>query len=72
MKVLGSFFLVLFSLQISAQEIAMADQMRESGKIYVVVSVLLIILLGILFYLVSLDRKLKRMEQDMQEQSSDK
>ena len=40
----------------------MADVMRSNGKIYVVVTVCLIILFGLLVYLVSLDRKISRIE----------
>jgi CcmD family protein len=40
----------------------MADGMRSSGKIYVVVAVLLIILAGLIFYVVQLDRRITRVE----------
>jgi hypothetical protein len=40
----------------------MADIMRANGKIYVVVAVLLTILLGLLFYVYRLDRKISRLE----------
>ena len=39
----------------------MADLMRSNGKIYVVVTVLLIILAGIFIYLFQLDRKISRL-----------
>jgi CcmD family protein len=42
----------------------MAELMRSNGKIYVVVAVLLIILAGIFFYLVNLDRKISRLEKN--------
>jgi CcmD family protein len=51
-----------------ALEIEMADQMRADGKIYVVVGVLLIILVGLLLYLVSIDRKLKRLEKEVEQE----
>lgn len=38
---------------------------RESGKIYVVVAVILLILLVIVFYLVIQDRKLAKMEKQL-------
>jgi len=38
------------------------DFMRETGKIYVVVATLLVIFLGIVGYLVRLERKLTRLE----------
>jgi predicted negative regulator of RcsB-dependent stress response len=40
----------------------MADAMRSNGKIYVVVVVLIIILMGLFGYLVNTDRKISRME----------
>ena len=42
----------------------MADAMRSNGKIYVVVTVLLIILAGLFIYLIQLDRKISRMEKN--------
>ena len=38
------------------------DFFRSTGKIYVVVGVLLIIFIGIIIYLISLDRKISRLE----------
>jgi CcmD family protein len=38
--------------------------MRSNGKIYVVVAVVLIILIGLLLYLVRLDRKISRLEKE--------
>lgn len=43
--------------------IEMADQMRADGKIYVVVAVLVIILLGLLLYIFRLDRQVAQLEQ---------
>lgn len=48
----------------SVQRIEMADQLRASGKIYVVVAVVVIILLGLILYVVRLDRKISRLEKD--------
>ena len=42
----------------------MADAMRSNGKIYVVVAVLLIVLAGLFLFLISLDRKLNRLEKN--------
>jgi hypothetical protein len=41
---------------------AMADTLRAEGKIYVVVLVLATIFAGIIVYLVRLDRKIKKLE----------
>jgi len=60
-------FLMMFFVRQSlfAQNgVAMADEMRSNGKIYVVVAVLLLIFLGIIIYLVRLDRKLTRLEKN--------
>jgi len=46
------------------EKVQMAEVMRSSGKIYVVVAVLMVILAGLFFYLLQLDRKLKRLEKD--------
>ena len=45
-----------------AQDVEMADVMRSNGKIYVVVGVVAVVLLGLLFYVVTLDRKVSRLE----------
>ena len=42
----------------------MATTMRSNGKIYVVVTVLVIILLGIFLYLIRLDRKIGKLEKE--------
>ena len=65
MKKIAFTFLMLFvTLNIFAQgdTVEMANVMRNDGKIYVVVAVILIILLGLLFYLFALDRRLKMLE----------
>ena len=41
-----------------------AFSMRSNGKIYVVVSVILIIFTGIILYLIRLDRKITRLEKE--------
>ncbi|WP_246010735.1 CcmD family protein [Hymenobacter perfusus] len=45
----------------------MADALRQSGKIYVVVAVITVVLAGLLFFLISLDRKLTRLEKEVRE-----
>lgn len=39
-----------------------ADFMRSTGKIYVVVAVIIAILIGIFIYLIRMDRKLTKLE----------
>lgn len=38
--------------------------MRSNGRIYVVVAVLVCILIGLLIYLIRLDRKMRRLERE--------
>jgi hypothetical protein len=72
-NILRLFFLIfslLTTLLIRAQDSLhkekpqMADAMRSNGKIYVVVAVLLIVLAGLFLFLISLDRKLSRLEKN--------
>jgi len=42
----------------------MADVMRSNGKIYIVVAVCLTILIGLFLYVVSIDRKISRIEKE--------
>ena len=51
--------------QDQTENIEMADVLRISGKIYVVVLVLSIIFLGITIYLISINRKLTRLEKEI-------
>lgn len=46
------------------------DFMRETGKIYVVVGVILIIFSGIIVYLIRLDRKLTKLEHHINEEKN--
>ncbi|MFC5270512.1 CcmD family protein [Adhaeribacter terreus] len=43
-------------------EIEMADKLRADGKIYVVVAVLTVMLIGLLIFLFMIDRKIGRLE----------
>jgi CcmD family protein len=61
-RILLSFFLVVCNYVLFAQE--MATEMRSNGKIYVVVAVLVTIFVGILLYLIRLDRKLTKLERE--------
>jgi CcmD family protein len=50
--------------QDTAKPVEMADKFRADGKIYVVVAVVLIILLGLIWYVARLDRKISRYEKN--------
>lgn len=57
--------LVLSNLAVFAQQpanVEMADEMRSSGKIYVVIATIAIIFVGLAIYLFSIDRRLKKIE----------
>jgi len=45
-------------------KVEMADTMRSNGRIYVVVAVVLLILVGLFLYLLRLDRKITRLEKN--------
>ena len=68
-KLTSSFLFFLAPLLLSAQEAEMADTMRSEGKIYVVVAILLVILLGLISYLIFLDRKITQTERRLSEKS---
>ena len=63
-KALTILFLLFSSLNLLAQnnDIEMADKLRADGKIYIVVICIVIILVGLLIYLFSLDKRLKLLE----------
>ncbi len=62
------FLFGLVGLVVRAQDTAtgkpveMADRLRADGKIYVVVAVLVTIFIGIIVYVIRLDRKISRLE----------
>lgn len=57
---------MMVTLQLFAQDngVEMADSLRSNGKIYVVVICIVIILVGLLAYLFSIDKKLKKIEKE--------
>lgn len=64
--------LLLLTLSLTAyaggpQEVEMADRLRADGKIYVVVAIIMIVLAGFIIYLITLDRKIKRLEKLLSE-----
>ncbi|GAA4198360.1 hypothetical protein GCM10022289_06950 [Pedobacter jeongneungensis] len=54
------------TMQLFAQDngVEMADSLRSNGKIYVVVICIVIILVGLLAYLFSIDKRLKKIEKE--------
>ena len=63
-KIILALLVLINSVGVFAQDngIEMADVLRSNGKIYVVVVCIVIILLGLLGYLFTLDRRLKKLE----------
>lgn len=49
----------------SSQQVEMADQFRASGKIYVVVVAIVIVVAGLGFYAFRMDRKITKLEERM-------
>jgi len=69
-KYLTTILLLLLGFPLLAQQarpdgIEMADALRSSGKIYVVVAVLVLIMTGLFLYLAGLDRKIGKLEKEI-------
>ncbi len=64
MRVLLILFFSLFSFVASAQasDIEMADQFRADGKIYVVIAVISVVVIGLFAYLFRLESKVSALE----------
>ena len=66
-----SLMLMMFSFIAQAQTtVEMADTMRSEGKIYVVVGIILMVLVGLIIYLIMLDKKVKKLENMLSEKQS--
>ena len=63
-KMVSILALLLFTFFANAQNGTMADAMKENGKIYVVIAVILTILAGLVLYLIRLDRKISKLEKN--------
>ena len=61
-KYLTVFIFTCMAITLHAQDAQMADAMKENGKIFVVIAVMLTILAGLVIYLVRLDKKISRLE----------
>jgi CcmD family protein len=60
-------FLILSLLTFSASAQDMATEFRKDGKIYVVIAVASIVLTGIFVYLILMDVRLRKLEQEQKE-----
>lgn len=61
-KITVLIMLMLVNLAVFAQEPEMATALRSSGKIYIVVAVIAVIFIGLAAYLFSIDKRLKKIE----------
>ncbi len=57
--------MLISSIVAKAQDVQMADTMRSEGKIYVVIAVLCVILIGLFIYLITIDKKLNKLEKEI-------
>ncbi|MEJ0055072.1 MAG: CcmD family protein [Bacteroidota bacterium] len=68
MKKISNVLWALFlAIPAYSQDAEMADKFRADGKIYVLVSILVLILAGLISYLVIIDRKASRLEKRLDE-----
>ncbi len=68
-KIALSLMMLFVSASVFAQDnapIEMATGLYQSGKIYVVVIVMAIIFIGITVYLIMLDRKISKLEKEIE------
>ena len=70
-KSIKIFLLVIWAtftsnMAMANEPVEMADIMRSEGKIYVVVAMILIIFIGIVLYLVRLERKIERLKKEQE------
>ena len=59
-------FLSTFLFGQASNDVEMADQMRSSGKIYVVIATIVIIFIGLAIYLFMIDQRLKKIEREIE------
>jgi len=74
-KFIYLFILSLCSSMLNSQTITepqMAEGFYQEGKVYVVIVILSMVLVGIAFYLISIERKLKRLEKLVKEKQPEK
>lgn len=70
-KKLSFFLLMLTSILANAQEQPqMADGLRAEGKIYVVITVMSVVFCCVVAYLVIIDRKVKKLEDELSRRDS--
>ena len=66
-KIISTIWLSMIAILANSQNITQqepSDFMRSNGKIYVVMTIILIILAGFFIYLFNVDRKISRIEKE--------
>jgi hypothetical protein len=58
------FVSMIITMAVQAQNGQNESLMRSSGRIYVVIAVLVIILAGLILYIIGIDRRLSRLEKE--------
>lgn len=64
-KIISLFIFLLMSIVMWAKDgdqNTMGDTMRSNGRIYVVVAVVVTILIGLILYVIRIDRKISKLE----------
>lgn len=61
-KIFAALFCLFLTLNVIAQPVEMAEVLRSSGKIYVVVGTIAIIFAGLAGYLFMLDKRVSKLE----------
>jgi hypothetical protein len=56
--------LLVTTIAFAQDNVTIESNMRSSGKIYVVMAVCITILVGLILYLISIDRKIKKIEKN--------
>lgn len=67
-SITATFLMILASLPAQAAESWLEETMYSSGKIYVVVVVVAVVLLGIFAYLLWMDKRLRKLEEENSQQ----
>jgi CcmD family protein len=62
--ILAVLFMLCFTGLQAQSGVEMADELRGSGKIYVVVASLVVIFAGIIFYLYRIEKRLNKLEKE--------
>ena len=62
--ILTGLFIAATAYSQDKKDVTMADTLRSNGMIYVVLAVVLIILIGLILYMVRVDRKISKLEKD--------